>query len=44
MLIPFTTHLHLATLHGAEDVTSLSSMVFHGVCEANQVAQVIYSK
>jgi hypothetical protein len=31
MLIPFTTDLHLATLQGAEDVTSVSIMVFYGV-------------
>jgi hypothetical protein len=33
MLIPFTTDLHFATLQGAEDVTSVSMMVFYGVCE-----------
>jgi hypothetical protein len=31
MLIPFTTDLLLATLQGAEDVTSVSIMVFYGV-------------
>jgi hypothetical protein len=44
MLIPFTTDLHLATLQGAEDVTSVSIMVFYGVCESRDVMQAIGNK
>jgi hypothetical protein len=41
MLIPFTTDLHLATLQGAEDVTS---MVFCGVLASETVTQVVVNK
>jgi hypothetical protein len=44
MLILSTTDLHLATLQGAEDVTSASVMVFYGVCESNEVVQAVYSR
>jgi hypothetical protein len=44
MLIPFTTDLHLATLLGAEDVTSVSMMVFYGVYESCDVMQAIANK
>jgi hypothetical protein len=44
MLIPFTTDLHLATLPGAEDVTSVSMMVFYGVCESHMILQSVVNK
>jgi hypothetical protein len=44
MLMPFTTDFHPAPLQGAEDVTSVSTMVFCGVCESREVVQVVYSK
>jgi hypothetical protein len=43
MLIPFTTDLHLATLQGVEDVTSVSIMVFYGVCESRYGMQVVHN-
>jgi hypothetical protein len=44
MLVPFTTDLHLVTLQGAEDVTSVSIMVFYGVCEFRDAMQAIGNK
>ena len=44
MLIPFTTDLHLTTLQGAEDVTSVSIMVFCGVFESLEAVQVACNK
>ena len=44
MLIPFTTDFHPATLQGAEDVTTVSTMVFCGVCESHKAQQTIVNE
>jgi hypothetical protein len=44
MLILFTAGLHLATLSGAKDVTSVSTMVFCGVCQSSLALQVVVDK
>ena len=43
MLIPFTSDLHRLTLHGADDL-SVSTVVLYGVCEFDYVPQIAVNK